>query len=157
MAGEPSHFEIDGVDADFVLRDFSIWVHGWAFPNDREQWLNVTARHMTAGSSVVTTGPMIEATDLQRFLSGLERLHESVSGGTALERALDQSDEPGARIVLKATSYGAIEMTVEITPDPLTEKHTFFSKLDQSYLPEAIKSLRKLLKTFAPDLPRSVT
>jgi hypothetical protein len=134
--------------ADFTLGDFSLWVEGWQFatatnPDDAD-WLQVRARHKTAGSTVSVAGPLIQASDLSRFLSDLVRLHESMSGEAVL-----QSAEPEIRIILHSRPRGKIEMVVNITPDQLAEEHLLRSEIGQSHLPQAISELKRVLKTFA--------
>lgn len=43
---------------------------------------------------------------------------------------------------------GQVIVTVEITPDHLTQRHWFEFNIDQSYLTETLSGCRRLLKRF---------
>jgi hypothetical protein len=134
---------------DVTLGEFSLWVHGWRFKEaddeDDANWLQVAARHRSLGSSVAVDGPIIQSGDIARFLSALESLHARLSGEATLE-----GHEPELKIVLQALSLGRLEMIVNITPDPLNQEHRFTSEIDQSYLPDAIAALRRVLIEYGP-------
>jgi hypothetical protein len=52
-------------------------------------------------------------------------------------------------VKLAATQLGHISMEVEITPDNVTQEHTFRFELDQSYLEPVIESCRKIVDACA--------
>ena len=73
-------------------------------------------------------------------------MHATLSGNAVFETL-----DPGFKIVLTtADRHGGIAVEVDMTPDIITEAHWFKSNIDQSYLPDVIASLERLLRNFAP-------
>jgi hypothetical protein len=140
---------MNGAEPDFAIGGFSLWVHGWQFKDSNDyydaNWLRITARQKSLGSTVTVSGAIIEAMDLSRFLLEIEELHESLSGEASLD-----SHEPNLKVVLEAKAFGHVEMIVQITPDHVSQEHRFRSEIDQSYLSEAITALKAILAVYAP-------
>jgi hypothetical protein len=135
---------------DLSIGGFSLWIHGWerdeAGNLDDLNWLVMSARHQSAGTTVlVGNTSILQSMDLVRFLSALECLYESLSGEAVLE-----GHESQLKVVLRASPQGSIEMVVDITPDVINEEHRFRTIIDQSYLPETIANLKRILLTYAP-------
>jgi hypothetical protein len=130
--------------ASIRLAGFQIWVHSRQFPQSQDywdgNWLNVTAHCEAYGASVWTSGAIINLPEIARWADACEAMYQTLSGEANLERV-----EPELYVELKAGSLGHISMKVEITPDNMTQEHTFLLGLDQSYLPDLIKDCRKVL------------
>jgi hypothetical protein len=129
------------------LGGLQIWIHGRQFPNEQDywdgNWLNVTAHCGTHQDSVWTSGPILHVPDLTRWLADLEVMDRTVSGGADLV-----SLEPELSVELKMNDLGQIRMRVEITPDNMTQEHSFEFELDQSYLTGIIGNVRALLERY---------
>lgn len=138
-----------GAEPDFVIGGFSLWVHGWQFEDsndyDDANWLRITARQKSLGSTVTVNGAIIQAMDLSRFLLEIKELHKTLTGEASLD-----SHEPNLKVVLETKGLGHIEMTVDITPEHMSQQHRFQSEIDQSYLPDAIAALKAILAVYAP-------
>ena len=134
-------------DPDINLNGFQLWVHARQFPNEQDywdgNWLNATAHCGTHDANVWTSGSIIHVPDLVRWLSALEIMNHTLSGEADLV-----SLEPELSVALKMGSLGQIQMTVEITPDQMSQQHSFKFELDQSYLENLIASLRSLLAKY---------
>jgi len=77
------------------------------------------------------------------WLAELEELNHSLTGSASLVPL-----EPELSVTLTADDLGHISMEVEITPDNVTQEHTFRSELDQSYLEPLIESCRKIVNDY---------
>ncbi|PYS66814.1 MAG: hypothetical protein DMF69_24965, partial [Acidobacteria bacterium] len=106
-------------------------------------WLNVTAHCGGQGADVWTSGAILQVPDLIGWLAALEEMNQTLSGAADLV-----SLEPELSVELKMNGLGQIQAKVEITPDPMTQQHSFEFELDQSYLESLIASLRSLLATY---------
>jgi hypothetical protein len=133
---------------DIKLNGLQIWIHGRQFPDAMDywdgNWLRITAHCGTHGADVWTTGSILHIPDIVRWLAELERMKKSLSGEANLIPM-----EPELRVKLAAAQLGHISMEVEITPDNVTQEHTFRFDLDQSYLEPVIDSCRKLVAEYA--------
>ena len=129
------------------LGGLQIWIHGRQFPNEQDywdgNWLNVTAHCGTDQASVWTSGPILHVPDLVRWLTDLEVMNRTVSGAADLV-----SLEPELSVELKMNNLGHVRMRVEITPDNMTQEHSFEFEIDQSYLDALISNLRALLEKY---------
>lgn len=57
--------------------------------------------------------------------------------------------DPELRLEMKALkSLGYLELSVEITPDNISQEHRFRFEIDQSYLPPLVAEIMKLLEKF---------
>jgi hypothetical protein len=134
-------------DPDINLNGFQLWVHARQFPNEQDywdgNWLNATAHCGTHDANVWTSGSIIHVPDLVRWLSALEIMNQTLSGEADLV-----SLEPELSVALKMGSLGQIQMTVGITPDQMSQQHSFKFELDQSYLENLIAGLRSLLAKY---------
>jgi len=60
-----------------------------------------------------------------------------------------ESYEPNLRVQVRSTdSAGHLCVCVEITPDPLAQRHWFEFEADQSYLPPLTDQLDSVLEMF---------
>src|SRR5262245_47126443 len=125
-----------------------IWVHGYQFPESTDaydgNWLRVTAQCAESGASVVVSGAILDTVSFLRFQRELTAVYKNFEGMATLE-----SHEPELRAEVRAVGpKGAMEVRVEITPDHLNKDHRFLLALDQSYLPEVLRSCERLLRQY---------
>jgi hypothetical protein len=132
---------------DIKLNGLQIWVHGRQFPDATYywdgNWLRITAHCGTHGADVWTTGPILNLPALVGWLAELEELNRSLTGDANLVPL-----EPELCVTLTANELGHISMKVEITPDNVTQEHTFRFELDQSFLEPVIESCRKIVNDY---------
>jgi hypothetical protein len=132
---------------DVKLAGLQIWIHGREFPKSRDywdgNWLRVTAHCGADGASVVTSGSIIHLDELQRWLTESEKMHRTLRGEASLECI-----EPELNVRLRAMSLGRIAMEVEITPNNITQQHSFEFEIDQSYLAPLIEQCRSILEAY---------
>jgi hypothetical protein len=119
-------------------------VHGRQFPDSLDfwdgNWLNVTAQCEARGANVSASGPILHLSELQDWFAASERLYQTLTGEATLK-----SIEPALQVLLKAESWGHIAMTVQITPDPMTQQYRFAFDVDQSYLPAFLSQCKAIL------------
>ena len=129
---------------DIKLATLQIWVHSRQFPASEDywdaNWLNVTVHCSAQGANVWTGGAIIHLSELVGWVEGCEAMSRTLSGRASLECI-----EPNLSVQLRASPLGHIAMTVEITPDQLTQQHKFEFEVDQSYLARLIQDCRKVL------------
>jgi hypothetical protein len=135
--GEPS-IEIVGLQ---------IWIHGKQFADSEDywdgNWLNVTAHCGAENAEVWVSGSILHLSELKSWLEDLESVNANLSGEASLDCM-----EPELNVEMKIQPLGHILMKVEITPDNLTQFHSFEFETDQSYLPVLIKNLKKVLEKY---------
>ena len=145
MSGE--RFKDSLGDPDIKLDDFQLWIHGRQYPNEQDywdgNWLNVTAHCGSNGADVWTSGDILHVPDLARWLESLELMNQTLSGTADLV-----SLEPELSVELKMSTLGQLHATIEITPDHMSQEHSFQFEFDQSYLENLIASLRSLLAKY---------
>lgn len=139
---------------DIKIAGLQVWVHGYQFDdegdnNDDNNWLTVSAHCGASGASVWVTGSFLQVFDITGLASDSERLYQNEV------KTVEMSPlEPYLAIEIKATDrLGHFELSVEITPDHLSQEHRFVFEIDQSYLPALVAQCKKLLQTF-PDRSR---
>jgi hypothetical protein len=129
------------------LRGLQIWIQGRQFPDEQDywdgNWLNVTAHCETYQASVWTNGPILHVSDLARWFADLETMNRTLSGAADLV-----SLEPELSVELEMNDLGHVGMRVEITPDIMTQEHSFEFEIDQSYLDGLIDNVRALLEKY---------
>jgi hypothetical protein len=129
------------MDADFSLGGLKVRVHGFRYPTatDRHDadWLDLTARCSAPSASVWFRGPKVCLSELRNFRDATQKLNETLTGRAALACM-----EPNLAIAIEpVSSRGNMKVTVDITPDHMTQKHHFEFDLDQSYLAAFLKEL----------------
>jgi hypothetical protein len=77
------------------------------------------------------------------LLRECESLYKSVKGKAALKCI-----EPNIRVALEAGWNGAIKVHIDITPDQMTERHSFDDSIDQTYLPRIIGDCESILAAY---------
>ena len=134
-------------EPDIKLAGLRIWVHGRQFPDSGDywdgNWITVTACCEARGAWVWVTGNFIHLGEIMILLDGSERLYRELEGKAELSCM-----EPELSLELEFKSQGKIDLSVEITPDNLSQSHSFIFEIDQSYLPGLISSCQKILQTF---------
>nr|WP_290222152.1 hypothetical protein [Trichocoleus desertorum] len=132
---------------DIKLEGLQIWIHCRQFPNEEDywdgNWLNITAHCGTHGADIWASGAILNVPDIARWLAALEEMNKSLSGEANLF-----SLEPELYVGLSMKKFGQISMRVEITPDHMTQEHSFQFEIDQSYLPGLIQSCCKVLAEY---------
>jgi hypothetical protein len=134
-------------EPDFTVGGFSLWIRDRQFPGNSDywdgNWLIVRAEMRASGALIEVEGPILHIPELVRFRDELSKLNASLSRSAEL-RPL----EPGLHLTLTAQSLGHISADLSITPDQLTQRHTFEFGIDQSYLPALLDSLDQLLSEY---------
>jgi hypothetical protein len=77
---------------------------------------------------------------LQNLFDTSQRMYEELDGEAELPTV-----EPYLHMQLRMERTGRIRMSVEITPDQLTQQHSFIFEIDQSHLPPFLDDLRAAL------------
>jgi hypothetical protein len=133
---------------DLKAAGFQLWVHGRQFPDssdyDDGSWLRVTAHVGAAGSSVWASGAILMVTEL--LLLG----HEVGALPRAETQRVDWEPlEPELRVQFEqADSLGHFTMRVQITPDHLTQDHSFEFEIDQTYLRGIAEACRAIASKY---------
>jgi hypothetical protein len=135
-------------EPDIQLAALKLWIHKRVSSSDPidywdGNWLNVTAICESTGAVVRLSGNFIHLPELSAWMRDAERMHRTLKGRAALDCM-----EPGLIVELVAESLGRIQMTVNISPDPVTQDHSFRFEIDQSYLPALIEQCRAVLCTY---------
>lgn len=134
-------------EPDIKCAGLRLWVHGYQYQDVDDywdgNWLRATANCTANGASVLISGAFIRNTEIHDWQSSVTALGEALQGEAGLECM-----EPELAVVLRATSLGKIQMNVDITPDHLSQKHTFTFEIDQSYLPDLLSGCAKVLQRF---------
>jgi len=92
---------------------------------------------------VRVAGPFLTMGDIASFLDELRQMHQKA--GRMAELC---SFGPSFSLRLVVSSTGSIAAHLELTPDPLTQTHTFELQLDQTNLPGIIRQLETILERF---------
>lgn len=96
---------------------------------DDGDWLNITVTCNTEDSMVRVHGPIVTAAQLDAFGEQIRKLSRGLYG-----TALLASEEPYLNIQVKAEKSWQALMTVEITPDYFSQKHSYTTSLDRADL-----------------------
>jgi hypothetical protein len=141
----PKQDQIDRLGPpEISLAGLQIWVHGRQFPDQQDywdgNWLRVTAHCGGQGASVWVSGSIIHLSELLDWRDQTDQMRQTLSGMAALACM-----EPDLRVELKMESLGQITMTVRITPEHLSQQHSFEFAIDQSYLPGFLRECGEVL------------
>lgn len=141
------HYPTELGQPDIDLAGLKLWIHGYQYPDSNDywdgNWLNATAICSESGATVLVRGFFIRNDELSNWQRAVEKLSVDLSGEAKLECI-----EPEIGVTLKAMSLGAIEMEVHITPNHLTQEHSFQFSIDQSYLKPLSSQCARLLEAF---------
>ena len=139
-------------EPDLQIGNLRLWIHGLQFPKATDYWdgnfLRVTAYCGSPDSAVRVHGSFIHLSEIDFFLQEAQHIYQTLKGTAALNCM-----EPNLNVLMNTQTGGHIAVTINITPDHMTESHTFKDQLDQSYLPAIIKSCKQILKQY--ELPAS--
>jgi hypothetical protein len=134
-------------DPHLKLAGLKLWVHGYQYQECDDywdgNWLRATAICSDSGASVQISGAFIRNTEIAHWQLALEEMGVNLAGEARLE-----CTEPDLAVTLKSQPLGAVEMTVEITPDHLNQEHRFVFLIDQSYLGQLSSQCVGLLAAF---------
>lgn len=140
-----SHEKLGKPDLQFAC--LSIWIYGRENEDSTDfwdgNWLRVLVHVGSSASDVWASGSILHLSELSSWLGGLRKLHDELAGTAELSCV-----EPnlGAKVTLDALGRGTL--IVQITADHLSEQHTFTTHIDQSYLPDVIRSLQQILEQY---------
>jgi hypothetical protein len=144
MAGKFDHLG----PPQIALAGLRLWVHGREFPDHHDfwdgNWLRVTAHCGDRGAEVTAMGSFIHLSEMSRWHEALKEMNETVSG----EAQLCGSYEKNLIVKLKMEKTGHLSIEVEITPDPMTQRHSFWFESDQTYLSELLTQCGSLLSEY---------
>jgi hypothetical protein len=96
-----------------------------------------------SGARVEASGSFIRVDELVTFGEELKSL-DAALGGTAALRCL----EPVLGIRLEGDGFGHIEVMVDITPDLMSQSHSFSFGVDQTYLRPLAAACESILERF---------
>jgi hypothetical protein len=133
---------------DLKLIGFALWVHGYEFPSATDDWdsnwLRVTAHVGASGAEVNATGSILDTVGVNRFAEELRELEKQLKGTATLE-----SHEPNLKVVVAAADRaGHLNISVEITPNHMTQEHRFTFDGDQTFLGPSIRQCESILRRF---------
>ena len=133
---------------DIKIAGFQLWILGYQYPDvndpDDANWTRVVAHSGAVGASVWVSGSLVQISDLERWGDECDRMLR-----TGNSTAVLGSYEPDLFVEISvADRLGHLTMKVEITPDHLTQSHSFQFEIDQSYLPSLIAQCREATKRF---------
>ncbi len=128
---------------DVRLGPLKIWVHGFEYADNFDafdgDWLRASVHCGGKGAQVFVTGSILRLSELLEWLKQLEAMNSNLSGCANLDCI-----EPELKVEMQSESLGHISTKVMITPDHLTQFHSFEFDLDQSYLSPLIAEIKKI-------------
>jgi hypothetical protein len=132
---------------DLVVEKLQIWIHGRQFPDatdyDDANWLNVSARYDSGKSCIDASGSFIHLSEIQLFFDDSEKALQGLVQTIELPTV-----EPILRLTMELDMLGHIKGTLNITPDSMSEEHTYTLDMDQSYLPGWISQCKAILAEY---------
>ncbi|HWL39963.1 MAG TPA: hypothetical protein VNO75_06975 [Gemmatimonadaceae bacterium] len=146
MTAHPTPEELGA--PDLKVAGFQLWVHGRQFPDSPDyydgNWLRVTAHAGAAGASVWAAGAFLMVTDLIQWAHECDALVK----GEVPAAELDPM-EPELKVrIWKVDRLGHFTMRVQLTPDHLTQAHSFEFEIDQTYLPGIAAQCRTIADAY---------
>jgi hypothetical protein len=135
-------------EPDLQVAGLQLWIHGREYPGSEDyydgNWLRVTAHAGASGTSVWVSGAILMVPDLARWADQCE----VVARGKA-EKACLEPMETELKVTIEALDkLGHLSMLVEITPDQITQQHSFEFEIDQTYLPGIVSQCRAIVASF---------
>ena len=132
---------------DLKISGLAIWIDGRQFPESDDywdaNWLILRVRMEATGATVKCVGAILMTTNFEGFRDQLRTLYNDLEGTAKLAGL-----EPDLKLTLSGKGLGRIDAEVEITPDHLSQFHRFDFELDQSYLPDILSALDRLLEKY---------
>jgi hypothetical protein len=133
-------------DPDLKVGPFCLWILGREFDQAQDfwdgNWLLVIAVYQGLTSKVVADGPLVHLRELDSWLKELIVLQETNSGTAKLDCI-----EPGLSVTIGLTD-GKGTLETFITPNHLTDSHSFEYEIDQSYPRSLISSLHRVSRHY---------
>jgi hypothetical protein len=124
-----------------------IWVLGRQFPDATDywdgNWLNIVAHYSVGETSITVRGPMLHLGEITIWKDDLIKMRELLRGDADLP-----TTEPNLRVKLRCNHLGHVEVNCSITPEHLSEHHTFAFEMDQTYLPALIGQCERVLEEY---------
>jgi hypothetical protein len=134
-------------EPDLEILGLRLWVHGRQFPQSKDywdgNWLIVTARCSYPQSSVCAHGSIVHLGEIYGLLHATEILYQTLRGQAEL-----CCIEPNLAVELLAQTGGHIRVKISITPEHLSESHSYTDGFDQTYLPPIIAGCKAILAKF---------
>ena len=134
-------------DPDLQIAGLRLWVHGRQFPQSQDywdgNWLIVTVHCIYPQSSVRAHGPIVHLGEIYGLLQETEALFKTLQGKAEL-----RCMEPNLGVELLAQTGGHIRVKISITPDQITESHSYTDGIDQTYLRPIITGCKAILAKF---------
>lgn len=123
-------------EPDIRISGLSIRVHSRSNAPDywEGNWAAITATCEYPGAKVEVIGTILHLSETARLAASCESLYKTLEGEAELACM-----EPNLHMTLKALHAGQIEVSIAITPDQLSQSHTFLAHFDQTYLPPIIE------------------
>jgi len=134
-------------EANLRVAGLSLWVHGRAYEDSTDywdgNWLRVTAFCRYPGAWTGAEGTILHLPEVMGLLRGCEKVFETLQGDAALDCM-----EPNLKVELKSTGSGHLAVRIAITPDHMTQAHSYTDELDQTFLPAIIAGCRAILAKY---------
>jgi len=133
---------------DLKAAGLQLWIHGRQFPDSPDyydgNWLRVTAHTGATGASVWASGAILMVPDLVRWADQCDALAKGESQDAQLAPM-----EPELKVRIRQVDHlGHLTMQVLITPDNLTQEHSFEFEIDQSYLAGIASQCRSIADAY---------
>ena len=134
-------------EPDLRLAGLSLWVLKRQFPGAEDYWdgncIDIRACVEAPGAYVEIGGPWLRTDELSRFAEMLTVLHRDVTGTAELACM-----EPALAVKIVCGSLGHMEVTIEITPDHITQSHQFIFSIDQTYTPDVLSDCKRIIERY---------
>lgn len=134
-------------EPDLRVGGLSLWIQGRADEDSTDywdgNWLRVTAFCRYPGAWTSTDGTILHLREVTGLLTGCERVYETLTGSAALDCL-----EPNLKVEINSTGGGHFAVRISITPDQMTQTHSYADELDQTFLPLIIAACRCILAKY---------
>ena len=111
--------------------------------NDEDDWLSMSARCRASGAEVLVSGLIVSIPAIERWRDQMMQIQQSFLGTTTFGDL-----EQHLLVELMALSLGHIWLKVGITPDHMTQQHSFQFEIDQTYLSPLLVQCGALLDQY---------
>ena len=137
---------LSGIDVQ--IGALTLTVYDGQSPWTDEYWdadyLHVIAEIDLAGQAWVrVAGPFLTMGDIASFLDELRQMHQHMGRMAEL-----RPPDPTFSLHVVRMATGSVAAHLELTPDILTQNHTFELQLNQTHLPGIIRQLETILERF---------
>lgn len=134
--------------SDLHFGGLRIWVHHRQNPSAKDywdgNWISCTAICEALTSMVKVTGPFLHLPEIEYLHDELDKLDEQQIDEMELECM-----DPNLSLSLAVSgSLGGLKLTVKLTPDHITQHHTFVFETDRSWLPRVMADCGKILAKY---------